>query len=590
MNVNHHFLETLNQLGRRRMPVERVYARMLDEELFLAAYGRLYDNKGAMTPGVDPADTIDGMSLKRIRDILTRLRENDWHWKPVRHTFIPKRNGGQRPLGIPSWSDKLVQEVMRMVLQAYYEPHFLDESHGFRPERSCHTALAQVKSRWTGVVWFVEGDIQGCFENIEHERLLGLLGQRIRDFRFLKLVRSMLRAGYWAEGQTTTSASGTPQGGIVSPLLANIFLHELDTYVCQTLKPDFDRGERRAKNPEYRRLNDRIRAAKRRGQPEQALTLWKSRRNIRCTDAFDPNFRRLLYVRYADDFLIGVVGSKAEAQHIKEQVGEKLASLGLMLSTSKTHITHAADAARFLSYDIYVRNRLDDRHLNGTVLLSVPKAKVYELKRRYCKDGRGARRTPYLEAAADETILQYDLELRGYYQYYKLAHNVGSRIGTVKSAMWWSLMHTLAAKHKSTVREQARRLKMVGADTGLSCIGITVTSDTGKQRLITFGNFSLRWSKQAAQYPDRDRYQPMLNTRELTHRLKHDVCELCGWQGETEVHHIRRMKDVRQRYQRGELPYWKLVMASRNRKTLVVCRGCHAEIHGSDGQPESRMR
>lgn len=217
MNANHKLLDTLNELGRGGKTVERLYARMLDEELFVAAYAKLYSNEGAMTVGVDPTDSIDSMSLKRIRRIIQRLRENRWQWKPVRRTRIPKRNGKTRPLGIPSWSDKLVQEVMRMVLEAYYEAIFVDESHGFRPHRSCHTALLHIRNTWTGVTWFIEGDIKACFDTIDHARLLEIVGKRIRDFRFLKLLRTMLEAGYWEFGERHRSLAGTPQGGVVSP-------------------------------------------------------------------------------------------------------------------------------------------------------------------------------------------------------------------------------------------------------------------------------------------------------------------------------------------------------------------------------------
>ena len=209
MNVNHQLLDTLNRLGQQGQPVERLYARMLDEELFIASYVKLYGNKGAMTTGSDPNDTIDGMSLRRIRHLIETLQNNQWRWKPSRRKYIPKANRKRRPLSVPNWSDKLIQDVMRTVLEAYYEPLFRDESHGFRPKRGCHTALLHIKHVWTGVNWFVEGDIKGCFDNIDHEKLLTIIGKRVRDFRFMKLLRTMLKAGYLEDWTFTPSLIGT---------------------------------------------------------------------------------------------------------------------------------------------------------------------------------------------------------------------------------------------------------------------------------------------------------------------------------------------------------------------------------------------
>ena len=265
MNVNHQLLDTLNKLGQQGKPVQRLYARMLDEQLFVAAYVKLYANKGAMTPGSDPNDSIDGMSLQRIRRTIETLKNGQWRWKPSRRQHIPKGNGKSRPLSVPNWSDKLVQEVMRTVLEAYYEPQFCEENHGFRPKRGCHTALQHVKRVWTGVNWFVEGDIESCFDTIDHDKLLDIIGKRIRDFRFIKLLKTMLKAGYIEYWQQRPSLAGTPQGGVISPLLANIFLHELDTYVMEEMKPSFDSGKSKRMNRPYRQTARRSTASQKSG-------------------------------------------------------------------------------------------------------------------------------------------------------------------------------------------------------------------------------------------------------------------------------------------------------------------------------------
>lgn len=205
-------LEVLRERGRRRLPLERLYRQLFNEQLFLMAYGRIYANAGAMTPGVDGA-TPDGMSLDMARDVIGRLRTQRYRFDPVRRVQIPKKNGTWRPLGLPTWSDKLVGEVVRLLLEAYYEPQFSARSHGFRPGRGCHTALDEIASTWTGTTWFIEGDIADCFGSLDHEVMLEILAEDIHDRRFLDLVSGMLTAGYLEDFTWHASYSGAPQGG-----------------------------------------------------------------------------------------------------------------------------------------------------------------------------------------------------------------------------------------------------------------------------------------------------------------------------------------------------------------------------------------
>ena len=579
MNANHELLDTLHKLGSTGKQVERLYARMIDEKLFLAAYAKLYSNKGAMTPGVDPEDSIDGMSLRRIRRIIAKLEANEWQWQPVRRTYVPKANGKWRPLGIPSWSDKLVQEVIRMVLEAYYEPVFHKESHGFRPNKSCHTALIQIKKAWTGVTWFIEGDIKSCFDEIDHNQLLHVMGQRVRDFRFLKLLRTMLEAGYWENETHHKTMAGTPQGGIVSPLLANIYLHDIDDYVLNTLKPAFDNGKERRRNPEYREAYNAYRRAKTKGDKETALAYKRRQNQLPAMDPTDPNFRRLLYVRYADDFLVGVIGTKAEARDIKAKIGDKLVEMKLQLSEEKTVITNAAHGqARFLGYDIYKAHATTKRTINGQIQLSVPQDRIREIASRYMKYGKPAHRSALIWCEVAEIIETFDMELRGYYNYYKLAYNVSNRLDWLKYTMWYSLMRTIAAKKKSSVAKMARQYRTIGSKTGKQCIGVELKTAKGTRR-VTFGDFHIRVNKEPM-YSQADPFLPNLRQRELIFRLKHNRCELCNAEtNELEVHHVRRLSDIRKNVREGKAPYWQQVMAYRNRKSLVVCEICHQQIH-----------
>jgi group II intron reverse transcriptase/maturase len=240
--------------GSKRLPLERVYRQLFNPDLFLKAYGKIYRNFGAMTKGTTK-ETVDGMSLQKIHNIIEALRFERFKWMPVRRVEIPKANGKMRPLGIPTWSDKLVQEAMRLLLEPYYEQLFSSLSHGFRPNRGCHTALLEVQKTWKGTIWFIEGDIKGCFDNIDHSILLDIIRRDIHDGRLVGLVEGLLKAGYMEDWRYYDTLSGTPQGGIISPLLANIYLNELDSFVESTLIPAYTRGERRKGNRPYDRLS-----------------------------------------------------------------------------------------------------------------------------------------------------------------------------------------------------------------------------------------------------------------------------------------------------------------------------------------------
>ena len=200
-------LGVLRERGRRGLPCNELYRQLFNPRLYLLAYGRLYSNKGAMTPGVD-GETVDGMSLGKIGRIIDALRHERYRWRPVKRTYIPKKNGKRRPLGLPSWSDKLVGEVVRLLLEAYYEPQFSDRAHGFRPGRGCHTALSKVAETWTGTTWFIEGDIAQCFDRLDHRVMLETLGEKIHDNRFLRLLRNMLQAGYLEDWNWNATLSG----------------------------------------------------------------------------------------------------------------------------------------------------------------------------------------------------------------------------------------------------------------------------------------------------------------------------------------------------------------------------------------------
>jgi group II intron reverse transcriptase/maturase len=584
MRTAEDILNIIRDRGKRGLPLEDIYRQLFKPALYLRAYDRLYRNEGAMTPGSSP-ETVDGMSLEKINQVIEELRYERFRWTPVRRTYIPKKDGKTRPLGIPTWKDKLVQEVMRSILEAYYEPQFSTHSHGFRPERGCHTALTVISHTWKGTKWFIEGDIKGCFDNINHTVLLSILREKLHDNRFLLLVESLLKAGYLEDWKYNATRSGTPQGGVVSPILANIYLDRLDQFVEQTLLPANNLGERRKDNVEYQRLVNKAKVAKRNGRHEEVLLLKKQYQQLPSVDPNDPDYRRLRYIRYADDFLLGYAGPKAGAEKIRDQLREFLQeTLKLELSTEKTLITHATSkAARFLGYEVKAHH-CDTKHtngrrrINGKVSLFIPAKVIEERCRSYQRKGKAIHRAELIKESDFSIVATYQLEYQGYVQYYQLAENV-AHLDRLLWVMQTSLLKTLAAKHKATVSKMSTRYgdKLMTPYGPRKCLKVIQTRE-GKPPLVAyFGGIPLRRKRQAILNDQpTPSYIPMRS--ELLQRLLADKCEVCGSQENVEVHHIRKLSDL-QKPGRKAKPYWVEVMASRKRKTLVLCKKCHVDLH-----------
>ena len=588
-------LNVIRERGERGLPLENIYRLLYNRELYLRAYGRLYSNQGAMTKGTT-AETVDGMSLVKIDRIIDELRYERFRWTPVRRVNLPKPNGGTRPLGIPTWTDKLLQEVIRMILEAYYEPQFSDHSHGFRPDRGCHTALSEVVTHWTGVRWFVEGDIKGCFDNIDHEVMLSVLGEKLHDNRFLRLLKYLLKAGYMEDWKHGRTLSGTPQGGVVSPILANIYLDRLDKYVETVLIPAHTRGKARKRNRAWVALSERTARQRKLGNHRMAAQLRKQMQQLPSYDPQDPDYRRLRYVRYADDFVLGFIGPKVEAGQIKESLVTFLRdNLKLELSKEKTLITHAtSQAARFLGYELVnqqANDKLDRngrRKVNGRIGLRVPAKVIEQHCQAYMVNDKPTHRNELL-ADDDYTIVsRYQAEFRGVVQYYMLALNV-SHFGKLQWVIQQSLAKTLAAKHKTPRRKLIRRYQStVNTEHGeRACLQVVVERGEGKRPLVArFGGIPLKRNRQAVltdQKPQRYR----TDRNELIKRLLADKCEMCGSTVNIEVHHIRALRDLNVKGRR-EKPNWVQVMAARRRKTLVVCRPCHLNAHGGNWNPQQQ--
>ena len=578
-------LAVLRERGRKGLPCNELYRQMFNKSLYLLAYGNIYSNQGAMTPG-SCNETADGMSEAKIGEITAAMRGEQYRFAPVRRAYIPKKNGKLRPLGLPSWSDKLVGEVVRLVLEAYYEPQFSGRSHGFRKGRGCHTALREVQNTWTGTVWFVEGDISDCFGKIDHEILLKILAEKILDNRFLRLIRNMLKAGYMEDWQYHETLSGTPQGGVVSPLLSNIYLDKLDEYVERELIPQHTRGTRRKVNPQYRELAARRRAALQDGDREQARELEKQMRALPYGNPMDPGYRRLFYARYADDHLLGFIGPKAEAEEIKTKLAEFLReTLALELNTAKTLITHArTGAARFLGYQITVQHSSTKitngrRSVNGRIALRVPRDVVTAQCARYRRRGKPWHRS-ILQNLPDYDIVQtYGAEYRGVANYYLLAQDVW-RLNRLRWNAETSMLKTLAAKHKSTVTKMAARhkAKVITDDGPRTCFEARRKREGKPDLVARFGGIPLKRDRRAvirdpAPVPAATPY------RELIHRLRRKRCELCEHGATVAVHHVAKLASLGKPGP-GQ-PAWAALMARMRRKTLIVCAPCHEYIHAS---------
>jgi len=590
MRIAETVLDVIRERGRRGLPLEDIYRQLFNPDLYLKAYGRLYRNDGAMTPGAT-TETVDGMSLEKINTLIEALRYERYRWTPVRRTYIPKKHGSKklRPLGLPTWSDKLLQEVIRLILEAYYEPQSSCHSHGYRPGLGCHTALEEV-TKWKGVKWYVEGDISQCFDSFDHSLMLSILAEKLHDHRFLRLIANLLKAGYMENWRYHVTLSGVPQGSVIGPILSNIYLAKLDQFVETMLLPRYNREERRRENLPYKALMNAARKRGDKGKRDQAQAKFKrawrkQAQQMPSRDPQDPDFRRLWYVRFADDFLFGFSGPRVEAEGIKCQLGEFLnEQLKLELSEQKTLITNARqESARFLNYEIITLDADDKRHkyrrcINGGTGLMVPEDVIKAKCSRYMQHGKPTHLAARIHDTDYSIVSQYQAEYRGFVQYYLLAFNV-SRLWRLHRVMQLSLVKTLANKYKASLNQIFRKYKTdVATPHGsLKALKVVVNRGADKKPLVAiFGGIELRHQERAIL---NDRPPEVYSGRsEVVQRLLAEMCELCGSEEDCEVHHIRKLADLNPPGQK-EKPNWVKRMAARRRKTLVVCRKCHEAIH-----------
>lgn len=577
---------------------ERLYKVLFNEEMYYTAYQKIYSKVGNMTAGID-GTTIDGMSILRIEKLISSLKNESYQPNPSKRTYIPKKNGKKRPLGIPSFDDKLVQEVIRMILESIYEGSFEHTSHGFRPKRSCHTALLGMQQSFNATRWFIEGDIKGFFDNINHEVLINTLKERIADERFIRLIRKFLNAGYVEDWVFHKTYSGTPQGGIISPILANIYLDKFDKYIREYISK-FDKGNRTKVNRLYKQFEPKVgRLAKKLKSVEDTAVrkqlikdingLKQERSQYPSVNRMDDGYRRLKYVRYADDFLLGVIGSKEDCKKIKDDIRAFLEQkLKLELSDEKTLITNAKKPAKFLGYDVFVRKSNDmtkdkrgrkARFIGEKIVLYVTtevmrkKLLAYKALKIITRKGKEVwepcSRT-YMKDLDDlEIINQVNAEIRGFYNYYSIANN-SSYVNSLSYILEYSMYKTYALKYQTSISKEKTKRDIGGVFT------IRYQNKEGSPRYCRFYKEGFRRQKIA-----RGSYVDSLprtitttgGRNSLITRLQTKVCEICGTTENLEMHHVRKLKDLKGKKD------WEKRMIARNRKTLAVCSTCHDKIH-----------
>lgn len=575
---------------------ERLYRILFNEELFYVAYQKIASNGGSTTKGSD-GRSIDEMSLARIETLIASLKDESYQPHPSRRVHIPKKNGKTRPLGIPAFEDKLVQEVVRMILEAIYEGHFETTSHGFRPKRSCHTALLHIQKTFSGAKWFIEGDIKGFFDNIDHDVLVGILRERISDDRFIRLIRKFLKAGYVEDWTFHNTYSGMPQGGIVSPILANIYLDKLDKYVKEYIR-HFDMGTKRRPGKESNDLaNERKRTVRKLkkvkdGTEKAALVarlkaIEQERAAFPSGDEMDGSYRRLKYIRYADDFILGIIGSKEDVLRIKEDIKSFLSeSLALELSEEKTLITHTGKSAKFLGYEITVtRTNHQRRDVQGRlrrtygkrVRLNVSMATLrdklleygaMEIKLRNGKEVWKPKCRSGLIFNDDLEILdRYNRETVGFCNYYLIANNCVV-LHNFRYIMEYSMYKTFAGKYRSTVRKINKKYR-------LNKLFTVKYEQKGVIKSRTF--YKTSFKRRTTAFNGSCDIEPYsiadVSRTNLTDRLKAEKCELCGATGKLIMHHVRNLKDLKGKES------WKRLMSARKRKTIALCPSCHRLRH-----------
>mgnify|MGYP001158130608 CR=1 FL=1 len=574
-----------------------LYRLLYSHELYVIAYERIKSKAGNMTAGSD-GTTIDGFSNDAIYNIIDSMRNQSYRFNPAKRVEIPKANGKKRPLGIAPPRDKIVQEIIKTILEAIYEPRFSKDSHGFRENLGCHTALKEFRANWSGVNWIIEGDIKGFFDNISHVKLINILRKRINDERFIDLIQKALKAGYLEFGVLHNTIVGTPQGSIVSPILANIYLHEFDIFVNEEIVKKHSKGDSKKLNPKYRSLASKISYRKKKldcteGAERDDLLYEIKALSKELYDtpasANDDSYIRVKYIRYADDWMIGVNGSQELATTFRQMCADFLnQDLKLELSFEKTHIRHAkSEEAFFLGTRLKVgsdggtkvatvkrgSSTFRKRVTGWTPIMKAPIDKIIKklFEKGFCThDGKPKSKDGWIGFDDIQIVELYNGVWRGLLNYYSFVDNKNS-LRNVQYILHHGAAKTLAGKHRSSVR---KIFKKHG-----NSLNINVFND--EKKVIRKTKFHL------AKSLNREPNSFMINSiganmggkidyhQKLRTRSKLDSpCCICGATENIEMHHVRHVRKIGEK-----LKGFTKIMSIINRKQIPVCRECHNKIH-----------
>lgn len=543
------------------------------------AYNNIKSKSGVNTPGSDK-ETLDGLTENWFINIQKEINTGGFKFKPSRRIDIPKTNGKIRTLGIPSPRDKIIQEAMKLVLEAIYEPTFLECSHGFRPGKGCHTAINYLKMKNGERKWFIEGDISKCFDTFDQKLLVNFLLKRIKDQVFMDLIHKALKAGYIDFNNIFHNTEiGTPQGSIISPILCNIYLHKFDEWVMNYIK-SFDKGTRRKANPEHHKIVRKLK-----GTELAKANKELRKKKIPVTQPNDKTYKRLSYVRYADDFLIGVIGSYQDCTKIKIDINEFLkTNLNLNLNLEKTSITNASkNRAKFLGFEIHItpinkRVILVRDNKEGVPIkvqqtsrpqISAPVSKIVEKlkERNYC---RGNNNNPtrvgrLIHSTNSQIVNHFRVLWLGIANYYSICSNFAA-LNQVYYILLYSCVLTLASKLR--LKTKRKVLKKFGKN-------IKIKNEKGKI-LAYFPS----WEKPEL---NRKTWMETISPVNLIDKLSkftyrtidqfNEPCKLCGAIENIEMHHIKHLRKNKNK------DYLTQTMININRKQVPLCKNCHIKIH-----------
>jgi group II intron reverse transcriptase/maturase len=583
-------LEELKKINKKNLGHinDKLIHIVSDVNTLILAYEYIKSKPGNSTPGVD-STTLDKINLEWFYNVSSKLKAGKFKFSPARRSYIPKRGNKKekRPLTISSPRDKVVQQAILFILEAVYEPSFWDYSHGSRPGRGTHTALKYIKYKFKESKWCIEADIESNFPNINHKILLNLLKKRITCPKFLSLIKNSIKAGYVENGKFFESNIGLFQGNITSPILNNVYLHELDSFMDGLINL-FTCGKRRKKNPAYRRFSYLMEKA-----ADDSFTiknLRKQRRKLNSKDPFDRSFKRLYYVRYVDDFVVGVIGSREETVEIEDKIREFLKNrLKLTLSPEKTFITYFSK--QYISFlGTFIKGTWErtkklaavkrkgvtrkEKITSRTVL----KAPIKSLFEKATLNGFFKKRNQEfvptkvgrcINLEHEDILRYYNSIIHGILNYYSFANNHKS-LGSLIHGLKFSCARTLALKYK--LRHISKVFRKFGSK-------LKKTRDSEVELYIPKTFKAFKKFKTNVNDPDIIIFSNWNNKLTKSNLFKH--CVICSSSNRIEMHHVRKVKDLKSKLRKKNTDFFTTQMAAINRKQVPLCAEHHKALHNN---------